>query len=184
MRTGDEKAFAVLGRRYRAAMTRYARKLLRGTGVDAKPAVAKALDQARGGLKPRGRRSLAVGTWLFSLARDAAIDELRIAKEEPQPQPIAAEPRPSPSQRLSPNPRPSRASPSPNPRPSPSLSPSPNPRPSPRLEPEPEPEPTPEPAPTPPTAEAAPTRRRRWGRRVKSTEDAAESEDKNATARG
>ena len=109
VRTGDEKAFAVLSRRYRAAMTRYSRKLLRGTGVDAKPAVATALDEARGGLKPRGRRSLAVGTWLFSLARDAAIDELRIAKDEPVPQPIAAEPPAEPEPAPEPEPARTRA---------------------------------------------------------------------------
>ena len=85
VRTGDEQAFTVLRNRYRPAMLHYARRLLAGTGYDATVVVDDALGQAEAGLRPRGTRSAAVGTWLFALTRNRAIDELRRNRAEAEP---------------------------------------------------------------------------------------------------
>lgn len=113
VRAGDEKAFDVLARRYRAAMTHYARKLLKRTDLDAQPVVAGALDEARASLRPRGRRTMSVGPLLLSLTRDHAIDALRqvraagpaVAEPEPVIEPEPAQPKRT-REKKSPDPEP------------------------------------------------------------------------------
>src|SRR3954449_5457130 len=76
---GDDDAFATLDARYRRALVRYARGLLRRSEHDAEDVVQDVLIRAhvalRGGDGPAELRP-----WLYRLTRNRAIDEVRRAR--------------------------------------------------------------------------------------------------------
>jgi RNA polymerase sigma factor (sigma-70 family) len=76
-RTGDD--YAALDRRYRRALTRYARSLLRRSHHDAEDVVQDVLIRAHAALQ-EGRGPEDLRPWLFRLTRNRAIDEVRRAR--------------------------------------------------------------------------------------------------------
>jgi RNA polymerase sigma factor (sigma-70 family) len=99
-RAGDEAAFEMIDARYRAALIRYARRVLRGTDDDlAEDVVQEALWRAHRALR-RDARPMKLRAWLYKLVRNCALDEigrvridsLDVADERP-----AADPRDEPA---------------------------------------------------------------------------------------
>jgi RNA polymerase sigma factor (sigma-70 family) len=76
---GDEDAFARLDDRYRVPLRRYARRLLRRSEHDADDVVQDVLIRAHAALRA-GDEPAQLRPWLYRLARNRAIDEVRRAR--------------------------------------------------------------------------------------------------------
>ncbi len=83
-RAGNEEAFRVIHDRYRARMHAYARQMLSTASADAEDVVQEIFVRAYSGLRTN-RRDLALRAWLYRIAHNRCIDELR------RPQAIAVE---------------------------------------------------------------------------------------------
>jgi RNA polymerase sigma factor (sigma-70 family) len=83
-RAGNEEAFRVIHDRYRARMHAYARQMLSSASADAEDVVQEIFVRAYAGLRTN-RRDLALRAWLYRIAHNRCIDELR------RPQAIAVE---------------------------------------------------------------------------------------------
>jgi RNA polymerase sigma factor (sigma-70 family) len=83
-RAGNEEAFRVIHDRYRARMHAYARQMLSSASADAEDVVQEIFVRAYAGLRAN-RRDLALRAWLYRIAHNRCIDELR------RPQAIAVE---------------------------------------------------------------------------------------------
>jgi RNA polymerase sigma factor (sigma-70 family) len=75
-RRGDDAAFSEIDRRYRSALTAFARRMLRGSGHDPEDVVQDALIRAYRGLRVTDR-PMALRPWLYMIVRNRAFDELR-----------------------------------------------------------------------------------------------------------
>jgi len=76
-RNGDEAAFSEIHRRFRTALTAFARRMLHGSGHDAEDIVQDAFIRAYRGLRVTDR-PMALRPWLYMIVRNRALDELRI----------------------------------------------------------------------------------------------------------
>ena len=74
--TGDSGAFTAIDERHRAALTRYAAKLLRRSEHDAEDVVQDVLVRAHDALRA-GNVPDELRPWLYRLTRNRAIDEVR-----------------------------------------------------------------------------------------------------------
>jgi RNA polymerase sigma factor (sigma-70 family) len=83
-RAGNEDAFRVIHDRYRTRIHAYARQMLSSAGADAEDVVQEIFVRAYAGLRSN-RRDLALRAWLYRIAHNRCIDELR------RPQAIAVE---------------------------------------------------------------------------------------------
>jgi RNA polymerase sigma factor (sigma-70 family) len=83
-RAGNEDAFRVIHDRYRARMLAYARQMLASSSADPEDAVQEIFVRAYGGLRAN-RRDLALRAWLYRIAHNRCVDELR------RPRPLAVE---------------------------------------------------------------------------------------------
>jgi RNA polymerase sigma factor (sigma-70 family) len=83
-RAGNEEAFRVIHDRYRTRMYAYARQMLSSASADAEDVVQEIFVRAYAGLRTN-RRDLALRAWLYRIAHNRCIDELR------RPQAIAVE---------------------------------------------------------------------------------------------
>jgi RNA polymerase sigma factor (sigma-70 family) len=83
-RAGHDEAFRVIHERYRARLFAYTRQMLRGSGQDAEDAIQDIFVRAYSGLRA-DRREVALRAWLYRVAHNRCIDELR------RPTPAAAE---------------------------------------------------------------------------------------------
>src|SRR3954452_24415345 len=89
---GDDGAFAMLDARYRRALIRYARSLLRRSEHDAEDVVQDVLIRAHDALRA-GSGPDELRPWLYRLTRNRTIDEVRRARwgdEALQPDDVAA----------------------------------------------------------------------------------------------
>jgi RNA polymerase sigma factor (sigma-70 family) len=75
-RSGDDAAFSEIHRRFRAALTAFARRMLHGSGHDAEDIVQDAFVRAYRGLRATDR-PMALRPWLYMIVRNRALDELR-----------------------------------------------------------------------------------------------------------
>ena len=75
-RDGDEAAFSEIHRRFRSALTAFARRMLHGSGHDAQDVVQDAFIRAYRGLRVTDR-PMALRPWLYMIVRNRALDELR-----------------------------------------------------------------------------------------------------------
>jgi len=75
-RNGDDAAFSEIHRRFRAALTAFARRMLHGSGHDAEDVVQDAFMRAYRGLRVTDR-PMALRPWLYMIVRNRALDELR-----------------------------------------------------------------------------------------------------------
>ncbi|HET8978518.1 MAG TPA: RNA polymerase sigma factor [Solirubrobacteraceae bacterium] len=75
-RSGNEDAFRAIHDRYRARMFAYTRQMLSGSAADAEDAVQEIFVRAYAGLRA-SRRQLALRAWLYRIAHNRCIDELR-----------------------------------------------------------------------------------------------------------
>jgi len=75
-RSGDDAAFTEIHRRFRPALTAFARRMLQGSGHDADDVVQDALIRAYRGLRVTDR-PMALRPWLYMIVRNRALDELR-----------------------------------------------------------------------------------------------------------
>jgi len=75
-RNGDDAAFSEIHRRFRAALTAFARRMLHGSGHDAEDVVQDAFIRAYRGLRATDR-AMALRPWLYMIVRNRALDELR-----------------------------------------------------------------------------------------------------------
>ena len=75
-RSGDDAAFSEIHRRFRAALTAFARRMLHGSGHDADDVVQDAFIRAYRGLRATDR-AMALRPWLYMIVRNRALDELR-----------------------------------------------------------------------------------------------------------
>lgn len=83
-RSGSEEAFRTIHDRYRQRLFAYTRQMLAGSAADAEDAVQEIFVRAYGGLRA-GDRQLALRAWLYRIAHNRCIDELR------RPQALPAE---------------------------------------------------------------------------------------------
>ncbi len=83
-RSGSEEAFRAIHDRYRQRMFAYTRQMLTGSAVDAEDAVQEIFVRAYAGLRSSSRE-LALRAWLYRIAHNRCIDELR------RPQSMATE---------------------------------------------------------------------------------------------
>ena len=83
-RSGSEEAFRAIHDRYRQRMFAYTRQMLSGSAVDAEDAVQEIFVRAYSGLRA-SERELALRAWLYRIAHNRCIDELR------RPQSVATE---------------------------------------------------------------------------------------------
>jgi RNA polymerase sigma factor (sigma-70 family) len=83
-RGGSEEAFRAIHDRYRQRMFAYTRQMLSGSVVDAEDTVQEVFVRAYSGLRSSDRE-LALRAWLYRIAHNRCIDELR------RPQSIATE---------------------------------------------------------------------------------------------
>jgi RNA polymerase sigma factor (sigma-70 family) len=83
-RGGHEEAFRMIHDRYRQRMFAYTRQMLSGSAVDAEDAVQEIFVRAYSGLRSSDRE-LALRAWLYRIAHNRCIDELR------RPQSVATE---------------------------------------------------------------------------------------------
>jgi RNA polymerase sigma factor (sigma-70 family) len=83
-RAGNEDAFRVIHERYRSRMHAYARQMLSSASADAEDVVQEIFVRAYAGLRTN-RRDLALRAWLYRIAHNRCIDELR------RPQALAVE---------------------------------------------------------------------------------------------
>jgi len=75
-RNGDDAAFSEIHRRFRAALTAFARRMLYGSGHDPEDVVQEAFIRAYRGLRVTDR-PMALRPWLYMIVRNRALDELR-----------------------------------------------------------------------------------------------------------
>jgi RNA polymerase sigma-70 factor, ECF subfamily len=75
-RAGSEDAFDEMHRRYREPLLAFARRMLRGTGLDAEDVVQDAFIRAHVGLRATDR-PMALRAWLYMITRNRALDGLR-----------------------------------------------------------------------------------------------------------
>ncbi len=75
-RSGSEEAFRAIHDRYRGRMFAYTRQMLSGSSVDAEDAVQEIFVRAYSGLRS-SNRELALRAWLYRIAHNRCIDELR-----------------------------------------------------------------------------------------------------------
>jgi RNA polymerase sigma factor (sigma-70 family) len=75
-RAGDEAAFTEIHRRFRSQLVAFARRMLRGSGHDAEDVVQETFIRAYRGLRVTDR-AMALRPWLYMIARNRALDELR-----------------------------------------------------------------------------------------------------------
>jgi RNA polymerase sigma factor (sigma-70 family) len=75
-REGNDDAFRVIHDRYRPRLCAYTRQMLAGTGQDAEDAVQEIFTRAYYGLRA-DNRELALRAWLYRIAHNLCIDELR-----------------------------------------------------------------------------------------------------------
>ncbi len=75
-RAGNEEAFSVIHDRYRQRLFAYARQMLPGPRQDAEDALQDVFVRAYGGLRANDRQ-LALRAWLYRVAHNRCIDELR-----------------------------------------------------------------------------------------------------------
>lgn len=75
-RSGDEAAFSEIHRRFRSALTAFARRMLHGSGHDPEDIVQDAFIRAYRGLRVTDR-PMALRPWLYMIVRNRALDELR-----------------------------------------------------------------------------------------------------------
>jgi RNA polymerase sigma factor (sigma-70 family) len=83
-RGGNEDAFRVIHDRYRQRLHAYSRQMLAGSAADAEDVVQEIFVRAYGGLRSSDRE-LALRAWLYRIAHNRCIDEVR------RPHPIATE---------------------------------------------------------------------------------------------
>lgn len=83
-RAGSDDAFRVIHDRYRQRLQAYSRQMLAGSTADAEDVVQEIFVRAYGGLR-RGDRELALRAWLYRIAHNRCIDEIR------RPRPITTE---------------------------------------------------------------------------------------------
>ena len=83
-RGGNDDAFRVIHDRYRQRLHAYSRQMLAGSVADAEDVVQEIFVRAYGGLRSSDRE-LALRAWLYRIAHNRCIDEVR------RPQPIATE---------------------------------------------------------------------------------------------
>jgi RNA polymerase sigma factor (sigma-70 family) len=83
-RGGSEEAFRAIHDRYRQRMFAYTRQMLSGSAVDAEDTVQEIFVRAYSGLRTSDRE-LALRAWLYRIAHNRCIDELR------RPQSVATE---------------------------------------------------------------------------------------------
>jgi RNA polymerase sigma factor (sigma-70 family) len=83
-RAGNEEAFRAIHDRYRQRLFAYTRQMLGGSAQDAEDAVQEIFVRAYGGLRAN-TRELALRAWLYRIAHNRCIDELR------RPYPAATE---------------------------------------------------------------------------------------------
>jgi RNA polymerase sigma factor (sigma-70 family) len=83
-RGGNDDAFRVIHDRYRQRLHAYSRQMLAGSAADAEDVVQEIFVRAYGGLRSNDRE-LALRAWLYRIAHNRCIDEVR------RPQPIATE---------------------------------------------------------------------------------------------
>jgi RNA polymerase sigma factor (sigma-70 family) len=83
-RGGNDDAFRVIHDRYRQRLHAYSRQMLAGSVADAEDVVQEIFVRAYGGLRSSDR-DLALRAWLYRIAHNRCIDEVR------RPQPIATE---------------------------------------------------------------------------------------------
>jgi RNA polymerase sigma factor (sigma-70 family) len=83
-RAGNEDAFRVIHDRYRQRLFAYTRQMLAGSAQDAEDAVQEVFVRAYAGLRTNSRE-LALRAWLYRIAHNRCIDELR------RPYPTATE---------------------------------------------------------------------------------------------
>ena len=75
-RNGDDAAFSEIHRRFRAALTAFARRMLHGSGHDPEDVIQDAFIRAYRGLRVTDR-PMALRPWLYMIVRNRAFDELR-----------------------------------------------------------------------------------------------------------
>ena len=75
-RAGDDAPFTEIDRRYRSALTAFARRMLAGSGHDADDVVQDAFIRAFRGLRVTDR-PMVLRPWLYMIVRNRALDELR-----------------------------------------------------------------------------------------------------------
>jgi RNA polymerase sigma factor (sigma-70 family) len=75
-RSGNEDAFRAIHDRYRPRLYAYTRQMLAGSTADAEDAVQEIFVRAYSGLRA-SRRELALRAWLYRVAHNRCIDELR-----------------------------------------------------------------------------------------------------------
>src|SRR5581483_4563355 len=75
-RAGHDEAFSVIHDRYRARLFAYTRQMLSGSRQDAEDALQDVFVRAYGGLRASNRQ-LALRAWLYRIAHNRCIDELR-----------------------------------------------------------------------------------------------------------
>ncbi len=75
-RAGSEEAFRAIHDRYRARLVAYTRQMLAGSPADAEDAVQEIFVRAYAGLRANDRE-LALRAWLYRIAHNRCIDELR-----------------------------------------------------------------------------------------------------------
>jgi RNA polymerase sigma factor (sigma-70 family) len=83
-RGGNEEAFRVIHDRYRQRLHAYSRQMLAGSVSDAEDVVQEIFVRAYGGLRSNDRQ-LALRAWLYRIAHNRCIDEVR------RPQPVVTE---------------------------------------------------------------------------------------------
>jgi RNA polymerase sigma factor (sigma-70 family) len=77
-RTGSEEAFRVIHDRYRTRLFAYARQMLGGSRADAEDALQDVFVRAYGALRANDR-DVSLRAWLYRIAHNRCIDELRRA---------------------------------------------------------------------------------------------------------
>jgi RNA polymerase sigma factor (sigma-70 family) len=75
-RKGVDEAFDVIDARYRPRLLRYTRRMLGGCGADAEAALQDVFLSAYGALR-RDDRPIALRAWLYRIAKNRCIDEMR-----------------------------------------------------------------------------------------------------------
>ncbi len=75
-REGNDNAFSVIHDRYRPRLFAYTRQMLSGTGQDPEDAVQEIFMRAYYGLRANDRQ-LALRAWLYRIAHNRCVDELR-----------------------------------------------------------------------------------------------------------
>jgi RNA polymerase sigma factor (sigma-70 family) len=75
-RAGDDAAFSEIHRRFRSALTAFARRMLHGSGHDPEDIVQDAFIRAYRGLRVTDR-PMALRPWLYMIVRNRTLDELR-----------------------------------------------------------------------------------------------------------